>query len=252
MYRRHLQSQHPERWKEYSDLSDSEKANFFDDNAPVVHRSTIKSHFGGSQAPVQLLVYKGIVDVIICEMLFQDYDSNEEITKERDLSIFEDVVDASEVNNDGDASDIATSRYRIRLKNTAQLYLIADYISVGASFRMAALIIAMTKEATGLATLGSVYEGKVKEYARFVCALNLQSLRDLLAHVWTFSVAMDMSTHMVTSYLDIRIRLHWKGHILNFHLLAILMFSRYTAEQIFLHAVKALDVIAPEWNKMIV
>ena len=63
---------------------------------------------------------------------------------------------------------------------------------------------------------------------------------------------MDISTHMATSYLDIRIRLHWNGHILNSQLLAIPMVSRHTGDQIFLHAVKALDVLAPGWKQMVV
>ena len=204
MYRRHLVSQHPGCWEEYSELSGSEKAGFFGDNAPVVHRNTIKSHFGGSQAPVQLFVDKGIVDVIIGKMLFQEDDSNEEITKERALSIFGDVLDASEA-NDADAADVVTARYSILLKNPSQFYQIADYLSVGASFRMASQILVMTKESTGLASFGYVYEGKVTAYARFMCALNLQSLRDMLARVWAFSVAMDMSIHMSTSYIGIRI-----------------------------------------------
>lgn len=248
MYRRHMISQHPQRWKEYSELTAREKESFFDSNAPVVHRNTINSHFGGSQVPVQLRVDKDIVDVIIGDMLFQEDDSNEEITKERALRIFEDVLDPSE----DEAADVATAGYRIHLRNPSQFYLIADYLSVGVSFRMASRILAMTKDGTGLASLGSVSEGKATSYARYVCALNLQSLKDLLARVWTFSLAMDMSTHMATSYLDIRIRLHWKGDILNFHVLAIPMFSRHTGEQIFLHATRALEVLAPSWKNMIV
>ena len=77
--------QHPLRWKEYSALSQSEKGSYFDEN--VVHRNTTKSHFGGSQFHAQLFIDKGIVDVIIGSMLFQDDDSNDEITKERALSI---------------------------------------------------------------------------------------------------------------------------------------------------------------------
>ena len=90
----------------------------------------------------------------------------------------------------------------------------------------------MTKELTGLASLERASEGKVASYARVVCSLNLQTFRDLPARVWTFSVAMDISTHMATSYLDIRMRLLWEGLILNFHRLAIPMFSLHTAEQI--------------------
>lgn len=66
-----------------------------------------------------------------------------------------------------------------------------------------------------------------------------------------FSVSMNMLTHMATSYLDIRIRLHLKRDNRNFHLLAIQMLSRHTKEQILLRAAKSLDVLAPYWRNMI-
>lgn len=87
MYRRHWLLQHSMCWKEYSDLSGSEKAGFFDDNAPALHRNTIKSHFGGSRALVHLFVDSRISDVIIGGMLSQDNDANNEITKECAVSI---------------------------------------------------------------------------------------------------------------------------------------------------------------------
>jgi len=124
--------QHPERWIEYCELSHSKKAGFFDSNAPMVHRNTIKSHLVGSQAPANLVVDKSIIDVIIGEMLFQDDDANEEIMKEHALSIFEDVLDALEASYD--AAGIATARYRIRLKNLAQFFLVTDHLSLGAMF----------------------------------------------------------------------------------------------------------------------
>jgi hypothetical protein len=101
---------------------------------------------------------------------------------------------------------------------------------------MAAQVILMTKERTGMATVGCVNEAKMTSYARFVCALNLDSISSILKKSWTFSIAMDMSTHMSTSYLDIRARIFVGGSIHNFHVMAIPMFSRHTAEQIFIHA----------------
>ncbi|CAK9209291.1 unnamed protein product [Sphagnum troendelagicum] len=162
MYLRHMTSQHPLRWNEYSALNQTEKASYFDANAPVVHPNTIKSYFGGSQVPIQLLVDKDIVDVIIGDMLFQDDDNNEEITKERALSIFEDILDPSEGNRDGcdDAADVSTARYRIHLKNPAQVYLICDYLSVGASLEGLTTIVAQQLE--GLRRLHDVYARLLK------------------------------------------------------------------------------------------
>ena len=88
-------------------------------------------------------------------------------------------------------------------KNPLQFSLVVDYLSIGVSFRMAVSILLRTKERTGLASVGSISEKKVRSYAGFVCAINLQRIKELLESCWTFSVAMDMASHMSSSYLDI-------------------------------------------------
>ena len=249
VYQRHMKAQHSQRWETYCKLSEEQKATFFDENAPVVHRDTIRSYFGGAQQPVHFFVNKDIVDVIVGEMLFHPDDANDETTKERALSIFEDVVGPEENAQD---SDLQTDRYRIPIKNPIQFRIIVGYVGGGASFRMASRFLQLTKDLTGLASLGSASEGKVTSLIRFVCAINLQKITEMLDSSWTFSIAMDMSTHISTSYLDIRIRVFVGGKIHNLHLLAIPMFSSHTGEEIFLHAERALDVICPTWRDLIV
>lgn len=178
-------------------------------------------------------------------MVFQDNDTKEEIAKERALSIFEDVLDALKAN---DSVYVTTSKYCIRFNNPAQFYLITDYLSVGATLQIALQILAMRRKSTSLASLWSLPDLNGTPYARFICALNLQSLKDMLAGLWIFSVAMNMSTHMATSYLNIYIRLHCNSNLLNFHLLAILMFFLHTGDQIFLQAANGLDLLAPGWK----
>ena len=245
-YSRHLLSQHSTHWQTYRELTKEQKTVFFENDAPVVHRNTLKSHFGGSQAAVHYFANKDIVDIIIGEMLFHPDDSNDDVTKERALAIFENVIGQEEDEQD---SDLQTDSYRMNIKNPAQFQRVVDYVSAGASFRMASRIVQMTRDRTGLASIGRASEGKVTSYLRIACALNLQKISEV---TWTFGIAMeDMSTHMSTSYLDIRIRLFTGGAVHNFHLLAIPMFSRHTGEQIFLHAAKALDVICPQWRDII-
>lgn len=181
---------------------------------------------------------KDIVDVIIGEMYSSPDD--DAVSKERALAIFEDVVDPEESEQD---SDLQTDRYRIIIKNPIHFRFIIGYISGGASFSMASRFLLLTKEETGLASIGSIKEGTVANYVRFTSAFNLQKMSEILGSTWTFSLPMDMSTHMSTSYLDIRIRLIVGGTIHNLHLLAIPMFCSHTGEQIFLHASRALDVI---------
>ena len=75
-----------------------------------------------------------------------------------------------------------------------------------------------TKDLTGSASIGCVSDATVAKYARFAVAINLQKIAQLLEQSWKFSIALNMSTHMSTSYLDIRFRLHLlKYGILNVH-----------------------------------
>ena len=185
-YKQHMIHQHPERWKEYSAMSKDDKALYFDKNA-VKHINSIRSHFRGTQIPLHCHVDKKIVDTIIAEMLFHLDDGNDEVTLERALSIFK-------VNEDD------TRYYSIEIKNRVQFDLAVDYLRVGSTFRMASRIVTMTKERTGLASIGSYSEDKVASYARFVCAMNLQQLSDAIEGSWTFSIGIDMSTHQSTSY----------------------------------------------------
>ena len=108
------------------------------------------------------------------------------------------------------------------------------------------------KELTGLASIMSASEGKITSYIWYVCALNLQKISEMLASGWTFSLAMDMSTRISTSYLDIHIRPFACSAIDNFRLLAIPMFSSHTGEYIFLHSERALDVIRLNWRDLII
>ena len=61
----------------------------------------------------------------------------------------------------------------------------------------------MKKEWAGKASIRNVSEGKVTAIAQVVCSHSHELISNLLMKCWIFSLAMDMSTHMSTSYLDI-------------------------------------------------
>jgi hypothetical protein len=50
------------------------------------------------------------------------------------------------------------------------------------------------------------------------------------------------------SYLDVRVRFHFAGKLLNFHLMAIPLFERHTGENTFDVVVRFLDAIIPSWR----
>ena len=60
-YSWHMLAQHSSQWKAYRELSSEEKTAFFDESAPVPHRSTLKAHFSGCQEVTYFYADKGIV-----------------------------------------------------------------------------------------------------------------------------------------------------------------------------------------------
>ena len=81
VYTKHLVSQHSSNWEIYRALSNKKKSTFFEENALVVHRNTLKSYFSGAQIPLHFFVEKDIIEIIVGELLF-DADE-EDISKVR-------------------------------------------------------------------------------------------------------------------------------------------------------------------------
>lgn len=161
---------------------------------------------------------------------FQDNDTNEEITKERALSIFEDVLDHSKAN---DTVDVATSGYRSRFNNHTRFSLSSNYFSVEVAFWKASRILAMTRERAllDIAQFWAWSEGGCPRSNRMCAQPSI--VEGYSGSRLEIFGATGMSTHKATFYLDVCIWLHWNGHILNFHLLSILTFSSNAVEQIF-------------------
>jgi hypothetical protein len=81
--------------------------------------------------------------------------------------------------------------------------------------------------------------------------MNLQCIAELLRQCWTFSVALDMATHMATWYCDVRIRICHKSTVHHFHRLSIPVHEGHTGETIFNTFAKAMDALLPDWRETI-
>jgi hypothetical protein len=195
---------------------------------------------------LRVLIDKDIVDVIIGEMMFHPEDMDG-ITRARLLESFVPTLDSSE--DGADAGDV--SRYAITVTNTKQFQLVAQYLAAGLSFLQVSQVIMETKEVLGIGSIGSCSEGIVSRYACFICAMNLQCIAELLRQCWAFSVALDIATHLATSYCDVRIRICHKSTVLDFHLLSIPVHERHTGDTIFNTFAKAMDALFPDWRETI-
>jgi hypothetical protein len=195
-------------------------------------------------APPQLrvLIDKDIADVIIGEMMFHPEDMDG-ITRTRLLESFVSTLDSSE--DAADAGDV--SRYAITVTNTKQFQLVAQYLAAGLSFSQVSQVIIETKEVLGIGSIGSCSEGILSRYARFICAMNLQCIAEMLRQCWAFSVALDMATW----YCDVRIRICHKSAVHDFHPLSIPVHERHTVETIFNTFAKAMDTLFPDWRETI-
>jgi hypothetical protein len=133
-----------------------------------------------------------------------------------------------------------------------QFQLCIGQISHGNSFRQVSSNLMLFKEVTGLAEIGSVTDEVVSNYARQICAINLQRLATLLhknKSIWAFSLSTDASTHWGTSYLDNRIRFHLSGKLYDVHAIAIPMFERHTGVNMYSLISRFLDVISSTWRQ---
>ena len=68
-------------------------------------------------------------------------------------------------------------------------------------------------------------------------------LSDIMQKTWAFTLAFDGSTHQGMSYLDVQTVFHINGCLLNFHLMAILLFEQHTGENMFVVLKKMLDTV---------
>jgi hypothetical protein len=231
---------------EYRELEPSAKKSFFDISTISGSQTTMHAFAAPRTPQLRVLIDKDIVDAIIGEMMFHPEDMDR-ITRARLLESFVPTLDSSE--DAADAGDV--SRYAITVTNTRQFQLVAQYLGAGLSSRQVSQVIMETKEVLGIGSIGSCSQGIVSRYDRFICAMNLQFIAELLRQCWAFSVAIDMVAHMATSYCDVRIRSCHKSTVHDFHLLFIPVHERHTGETIFNTFAQAMDAPFPDWRETI-
>lgn len=236
-YKSHLKT-HSVKWVEYQALSKEEKKVFFD-TVPEKFVNTLDAHYDTERSENTLFFDADIVDKLIGDMLFDLDDEEECSSKERALSIFKKSQDNCDM-------------YTAKITNMRQFRLAIKYIALGSSFRQAARIFQVTKDEVNLGYLGSLNESKVIGYIRIMVAFSLQSIKDLLAKSWCYSVAFDGSTYQHTSYLDIRMRVYYQGDIKNIHVIALPMFDRHTGDYMYELFSNLFDILDTLWKSKLI
>lgn len=97
------------------------------------------------------------------------------ISRERTLVSFEATLDSLKGDEAG-----PISRYAITLKNARQLTLVAQYLASEVSFRQVSRALTDTNKVLRIGSIGSCTEKVVIKYFRFLCAINLQRILEVL------------------------------------------------------------------------
>jgi len=251
-YRNHHEGQHAASWEEYQKLSKEDKAKYFDNKNKLTE--TLHTFIDLSEDSVTYTINASIVEVIIGKLFFRKGDdANNDNDDEEDMdkqAIVKNAVLLTKqkqhvmklfVKSNG--ADI----YTVKIKGLMQFDLALDHISIGLSFRQAALAIQHAKDRTKTAKLGGVNDLMVAQWVRVLVVVSLQQIAFILGHesMWAFSFAEDGSTNRGQSIFDTCLRVCYKGVLVNLHFIVLPMFVRHTAFNIFELAVKALDALFP-------
>ena len=145
-----------------------------------------------------------------------------------------------------DGSEDAVSAYTACIRNHAQLDMIVEYASLGASFRMIEKLANATRKLTGVSKYPGCSQRQVAKVLQVVCASNIQMLLEILGKCWAFS------THQSTSYLDLRVRFCFGDNIHNFHVISAPMDGSHTGEEMFEIIVGVLNIIRPGWRESLI
>ena len=246
-YRSHLKT-HSAKWTEYQTCSAEEKISFFNTVSntfvstlpqpppqPRKFVNTLGVYFDIKRSENIFCFDADIVKKLIGEILFDLNDVEEYSSKERALSLFKKSQDGDEV-------------YTVRIANLKQFKLAIKYFELGSSFHH------VTHIFQGLETnlRVDVSLSKVIGYARILVAISLQSIKDLLAKSWCYSVAFERSTNQRISYLDIRIRVYHQGEIRNLHVVALPMLDNNTEDYMYELFENLFDTLDLSWKDKLV
>lgn len=237
-FRNHHKRQHPVQWTEYQQLSTDDKKEYFDEGRVA----TLKTHLE-SDLSITYMIDFDIIQKLIGEVFFHlddDAGTYSDVSKSRAraLAIFN--------------LDVEENMYTYKILNPAQFYIVCGMVEEGASFTQVCKFLALFRKYGKTAVVGSLNLRRVTSYVRAVCAINLQKISKILHKVWAFSIALDMSTHQSSAYLDIRIRTYLFGDIRNYHVMAVPMQGAHTGEAIFDTSSYILNILCKSWNTQMI
>jgi hypothetical protein len=125
-----------------------------------------------------------------------------------------------------------------------------DYVGIGLSFWQTTVAIQKAKDRMKTAKLTGLNDCIVGQYTRILVDVALHQIALILddESVWAMLLAGDGSTHRDQSFFDLRLRVCYRGNLVNLHLVALPMFERHSDVNIFNLIAKFMDVLYSKWR----
>jgi hypothetical protein len=94
----------------------------------------------------------------------------------------------------------------------------------------------------------------VGQYTRVLVAVALQQITGILddESVWAMSLVGDGSAHCGQSFFNLRVRVYYRDKLVNLHLVAMPMFERHSAVNIFNLIAKFMDALYIKWRAKLI
>lgn len=148
--------------------------------------------------------------------------------------------------------DTNTRNNYVTIKTSMAYQLAIKYIGIDISFRQNALALQATKEVVMVSKLGGMNDLKIATFVRVQCSANFPIISNISPMVWTFSIALDGSTCMGTSYIDICACFVWRRWLYNLHLISNSFYLSHTCLSQFEILCKLFDVLSPSWRNQLI
>jgi hypothetical protein len=94
----------------------------------------------------------------------------------------------------------------------------------------------------------------VDQYTCVLVVVALQQITGILddESIWAMSLAGDRSAHCGQLFFDMRVRVCYRGELVNLHLVAMPMFERHSVVNIFNVIAKFMDVLYIKWRAKLI
>lgn len=108
-------------------------------------------------------------------------------------------------------------------RKSSTVFIGLHLVGTGLSFCQISGVLDAIISKSGDMRFGKLNGYEVSKFVRIHCGEAMQTISNVLRHVWAFSIAMDGGNKVGTPYLDVRVRFVFRAKLCNLHLMAIPM-----------------------------